>query len=247
MDTVDTLPGLMHDVVQKKKRKTFADSLEAPQGPANVHPQGGWQGGWGNTGGGPTPMQPPPPQGGWGAGWGNTGGGPTPQQPPPQGMMRTMQAPTPTLQPGQLPPPPTGNPLQGQLAGFASQGLTNPSRWNSQLMQDGAGVIEQSIARMRGQGMNALDERMSGRGLVGSSVEADNARTFEESLQQQGMDRLFNLQREAANTYAQDRNAAAGTALGSLGYGLDEREFDAGEQARKWMKDIEILRLLGMG
>lgn len=145
--------------------------------------------------------------------------------------------------------PAATGPAQGSTQGYMESGLNQwlqtPTRYDSSVVQSGANVIEQSLAKLRAQGKKNLDEGYANRGLIGSSVEAEGNREFEQDLQRQGQERLFNLQREQANTYAQDRGASLNAGLNygqqglqMLGLGMDNdlsyarMEQDAGFQNR---------------
>lgn len=123
---------------------------------------------------------------------------------------------------------PAGGSTQGYLEGGLNDWLNNPSRYGSDVVKQGASVIEQSLAKLRKQGNQSIAENAASRGLVGSSVEQENMLDYEAELQRQGQERLFNLQREQANTYGADRSAsiAAGLGFGDqsinlLGMGMD--------------------------
>jgi hypothetical protein len=214
---------------RRPKRRRLVDEVPGPVQPSDTEPaQGGWSHGWG-MGQQPGAQQKP--------------GGP--QMPP---MMYGMSPPPgparPTTGPGMLPGMPTmptaPTGLHGEMEDFARGGLRTPGRWDSELMKQGGEVIQNQIRQMRGEGNRSLDETFAARGLLGSNVETEGKRTFETDLQNMGSERLFNLQREAANANAADRQAAAGTALGTLGYGADERW-------RAIMKDLDLMRMLGLG
>lgn len=143
---------------------------------------------------------------------------------------------------------------QGYLEGGLNTWLQTPSRYDSDVVQQGASVIEASLNKMRKQGQRAIGEQAASRGLVGSSLEAENTREFEEELQRQGSERLFNLQREQANTYGADRGASINAGLGfgnqslsMLGMGLeDQRMWAAMEQDAGFQNKVLELQNTGM-
>jgi len=102
-----------------------------------------------------------------------------------------------------------GEEIAPELSTFASNAMENPSRYDSQLVQDITGQIDTELAHQRQTATNELDEFMSSRGMVGSSVEGELHRGMYGDLERQRMERLNELNIQAANTYAQDRSAAA--------------------------------------
>jgi hypothetical protein len=96
-----------------------------------------------------------------------------------------------------------------ELTDFASNALQSPSRYDSQLVQDITGQIDAELAHQRQTATNELDEFMSSRGLVGSSVEGELHRGLYGDLERQRMERLNQLNLDAANTFAADRASAA--------------------------------------
>lgn len=104
------------------------------------------------------------------------------------------------------------------------------SRYDSDLVQRGMKVIEDSIARMRQTGMRNLGEHFASRGLTGSSLEGFGVSDLEGELARYGDERSFNLGREMANTWAQDRSTEGNLGLGIAGLGRGS-ENDAWNQA----------------
>lgn len=98
---------------------------------------------------------------------------------------------------------------------FAMEGLETPGRFDSQLVQDITSQIDAELANKRVQAGSELDEFMSQRGLVGSSVEGELRRGLYGDLERQRAERLNELNLQAANTFAGDRAAAADTAFRS--------------------------------
>ena len=98
---------------------------------------------------------------------------------------------------------------------FATEGLTTPSRYDSSLIQDITGQIDADLTNKRQFATNEMDEFMSQRGMVGSNVEGELRRGLYGDLERQRSERLNELNIQAANTYAQDRTAAADTAFRS--------------------------------
>jgi len=103
------------------------------------------------------------------------------------------------------------------LWNYARQAMQNPSRYDAELVRQGAQVIEASLGRIREQGQRSLGELYAARGLTGSSLEMEGSSRFEQELQRLANERLFQLGREQATTYAQDRASTFGLGLGSGG------------------------------
>lgn len=116
--------------------------------------------------------------------------------------------------------PPPGDPAtdpdayNAWLSDYIKNNMANPSRYDSDLVRQGQQVIEDSINRQRQKGRIGLEEYHAGRGLTGSSLESGDMGEFEGQLQSQAQERLFNLGREQANTYAADRGGAFNAAFG---------------------------------
>lgn len=114
--------------------------------------------------------------------------------------------------------------LTTQHQDFLSQWLQNPTRYGQEILQQGIDLANQESQRGFDLGTARLDEMMSMRGLVGSDIEATATSDLISQLNQQREQRLFDLNREMANTYAQDMASAAtaATQFGQLGLGMGE-------------------------
>lgn len=108
--------------------------------------------------------------------------------------------------------------------------MNDPSRYNAKLVRQGAKVIDDTIARMRKAGTRNVGEWAAGRGLIGSSLEGERMTDLEGQLDAKSQEMLFNLRREQANTFANDRGQAFGMGLGSAG-------FNEGRQTRLGNED----------
>lgn len=140
--------------------------------------------------------------------------------------------------------------VAGNLEDYAAQAMANPSRYDSQLVQQGLAVIDAAIAKARQRGSVNLSEQFAKRGLTGSSVEGQLMGDFEGELQRQAMEQAWNLAREQANTFGADRASAFGfgtdvAALaqnqlaGDRSYGLAQQGLDL--QSR----GLDLQQLLG--
>lgn len=163
----------------------------------------------------------------------------TPATPPPPET--TAPPADPTTPPANTPPPGTTTPVtprtpvappppvtpngglyrSGEMADAlwrqAQGAMADPSRYNADVVRQAAGVIEESIKRMRSEGMRSLGEHHAGRGLIGSSLESADVVSLNSQLDEHARAQLSNLQREQANTYGADRNAAFGMGIGAQG------------------------------
>ena len=95
------------------------------------------------------------------------------------------------------------------LKGFASEGLAAPSRFDSELVQDISGLIDTDLSEKKLYAGSELDEFASQRGLTGSNIELDARRSMIGDFERQRTERLTDLEMAAAQTWAQDRQAAA--------------------------------------
>ena len=156
----------------------------------------------------------------------------------------------PAPQAGQGPAAPGMGPLTGQLGGYASNFMQNPSRFDTQLVGDISEAINHELGRAQQQQMAALDERMASRGLTGSNIEADQGRRIAQDIGQQRLQRLNALNMELARTHAQDRATAANVGLGvnrqTFGQGMQraqfgegQRRFDFGAQIRSRAQELQ--------
>lgn len=107
-----------------------------------------------------------------------------------------------------------GEALSGDLTRFAREGLANPSRYDAGLVRQGLSVADAELEKKGAAAERGLDDKMASRGLLGSSVELDENYGLRAELERQRQARAFELNREQATTYAQDRSAAGGMALG---------------------------------
>jgi len=112
--------------------------------------------------------------------------------------------------------------LGSAVGNYAMQQMASPSRYDAGVVKQGIDLINQELARSQTEGVNAMDEFYSSRGLVGSSVESKGRGDFLAQLDQTKNQRMFDLVREMANTYGADVQAA-----GSLGLGARSQELQA--------------------
>lgn len=144
----------------------------------------------------------------------------------------------------------------GNLEDYAAWAMSNPSRWDAQLVQQGLDVIDAAIGRARQRGNVNLSEQFAKRGLTGSSVEGQNMADFESQLQDQQNQYAWQLAQNMANTYAGDRASAFGfgtdvaqLALGQLSgdrnFNLSTRALDLDELLGTGSLDLQ--RQLGLG
>lgn len=102
--------------------------------------------------------------------------------------------------------------LLEQYRRYASEGLANPSRYDMELVQQALDQMDSHLQDQREQGVAGLDEMMSQRGLVGSSVEGNQRSELIQDLERQRGDYALGLATDMAKTHAQDRTAAANIA-----------------------------------
>ncbi|MCK5316331.1 MAG: hypothetical protein KAJ55_00375 [Anaerolineales bacterium] len=117
--------------------------------------------------------------------------------------------------------------------------IGDPSRYSADLVKQGQDVIEDSLARLRSTGKRGLEEHYASRGLTGSSLEGFGMGDFESELQRLGAERSFDLGREQATTYGQDRASAMGAGLGIGGQNVQRRGQDIQERGQQRGQDIQ--------
>ena len=105
---------------------------------------------------------------------------------------------------------------------FAQNAMANPSRYDIDLVGRGIGDINAAMEESSSRGLATLDERMSQRGLVGSSTEATATTDFLGNLERTKSERMTNLAMDMAQTFAQDRAGA-----GQLGVAARSQELQA--------------------
>lgn len=122
-----------------------------------------------------------------------------------------------------LPAPSGVSGLPGpDVSTFASNMMASPSRYDSDVVKRGIDLVNQESERSKTRGLADQDEYFSSRGLVGSNIETQGRTDFLSQLNQAKEQRMFDLVREMANTYATD----VGTA-GQLGLGARAQELTA--------------------
>lgn len=155
--------------------------------------------------------------------WAKAGGAVPPRYAPPGGLRppgTTTAGPSaapPVGIPGTASAVPAGqNPnLAKWMEEYARRAMANPSRYDDALVKRGSEVIERQYEKMREQAGRRNDQHYASRGLIGSSVEDVGRRDTDEALSAAQREQLWNLQREQANTWAQDRDAAARLGFGA--------------------------------
>lgn len=132
--------------------------------------------------------------------------------------------------------------LLSDLNMFSQTLLTQPSRYDIPLVQEGIGLINQEYDTGLSRGSAAMDELSSSRGLVGSNIELWNTKDMLVDLERVRSQKLFDLGREFATTVGGDRAMAAQTALQAANLGMGHQQFLAGLQQR----ESEFSRQFGM-
>ena len=112
--------------------------------------------------------------------------------------------------------PPAAEPkewnVSDALDSFSQDALKSPGRWDSDMIQQGLGMIRERSDIAQADQMSVLDERMSMRGAVGSSIEADSTVDLLGQLNRSRQEQEYGLLTQAANANASDRTSAANIA-----------------------------------
>jgi hypothetical protein len=95
------------------------------------------------------------------------------------------------------------------MENFASDAMAKPSRYDSDLISDITGQIDAELENKRLYAGAELDEFMSQRGMVGSSVEGELRAGLLGDLERERTGRLNELNQAAADAWAADRAGAA--------------------------------------
>jgi len=95
------------------------------------------------------------------------------------------------------------------MENFASDAMAKPSRYDSDLISDITGQIDAELENKRLYAGAELDEFMSQRGMVGSSVEGELRAGLLGDLERERTSRLNQLNQAAADAWAADRAGAA--------------------------------------
>ena len=122
------------------------------------------------------------------------------------------------------------------LENFASGAMAAPSRYDSQLIQDFTSQIDADLAAKRQAAQVDLDEFMSQRGMVGSSVEGELYSGMLTDLEAERTRRMTDLNKAAADAWAQDRAGAA-----DIGFRSGEFQRALGgdeENAARWASEF---------
>lgn len=127
-----------------------------------------------------------------------------------------------------------------ELYRYGQQAMANPSRYDAELMQANAKVIEDAINRMRQTGMRNLGEHYASRGLTGSSLEGFGVSDLEGELGRYANERATGLMTDAAQTFANDRNQAFGMGMGAAGLGFQGEGRESDDAYRNWMGEQNV-------
>jgi hypothetical protein len=152
-------------------------------------------------------------------------------------------------------------PAAEEMADFASKAVETPSRYDSDLIKDITGSIDAELEQKKLYAGTELDEFMSQRGMVGSSVEGELRKSMLGDMERQRQERLNELNIRAADTYAADRTSAADIGFKSAEFqramggdrenasryeaefGQSQYEFDKQYGTDAWSNIIEEKRL----
>ena len=152
-------------------------------------------------------------------------------------------------------------PAAEEMADFASKARETPGRYDSDYIKDITGQIDAELEQKKLYAGTELDEFMSQRGMVGSSVEGELRKSMLGDMERQRQERLNELNTRAADSWAADRAGAADIGFKSaefqraLGgdkenaaryeaeFGQSQYEFDKTYGQGAWSNRIEEKRL----
>jgi hypothetical protein len=106
---------------------------------------------------------------------------------------------------------------QKRMQQYVDQWLSNPSRYDIDVVKQGMDVIQSRMDEVRRRGMQSAEADLARRGLGASTIGQETADLTRAEYDRQEQSNLFNLMREQALTQGQDRSAAFGAALGQAG------------------------------
>jgi hypothetical protein len=148
-----------------------------------------------------------------------------------------------------------------EMEDFASKARETPGRYDSDYIKDITGQIDAELEQKKLYAGTELDEFMSQRGMVGSSVEGELRKSMLGDMERQRQERLNELNTRAADAWAEDRSGAADIGFKSaefqrsLGgdkenaaryeaeFGQSQYEFDKTYGQGAWGNRIEEKRL----
>lgn len=132
-----------------------------------------------------------------------------------------------------------------QFQEFASGVLTTPSRWDTDLMRESLGLVDQQIEEEREERLRALDEYHAARGTFGGTPEIYDPNrgrlALEEELSETEAARINDLLREQAATQAQDLATAAGIGQAAAGLEFDYSALQSDENYRNRQQQLQAL------
>lgn len=138
-------------------------------------------------------------------------------------------------------------PLFQQFGNFASGVMSNPSRFDNDMVRQTMDQINTETDRARKEALQGMDEHFASRGLIGSSPEVFDPQTgrvaLEGRLDENRGRRLNELLFQQASTLAGDRAMAAGIGGQAAGMEMSRERMESDD----WFRERQAqLRALGM-
>jgi hypothetical protein len=136
------------------------------------------------------------------------------------------------------------------LADFASKAMETPSRYDSDLIKDITAQIDAELEQKKLYAGTELDEFMSQRGMVGSSVEGELRKSMLGDMERQRQERLNELNIRAADAWAADQTSAADIGFKSAEFQRalgGDRENAARYEAEFGQSQYEFDKMYGQG
>jgi hypothetical protein len=120
--------------------------------------------------------------------------------------------------------------------------MTTPSRMDIPMVQQGIDLMDFELKRQGEKSQRDLAEGISARGLVSSSIDIESQAELARNLEHQRQQRMFNLSQLMAQTWSQDRSAAAniGTQAVSTSLAVPGQSFEQQLAAAEFSQQTKV-------
>lgn len=141
----------------------------------------------------------------------------------------------------------SAGPLYGQMTGRVGEWIDAPSRYHSDAMQAGLDALYAQSDLARTRGSENIAEHMAGRGLIGSTMEADQMRQMNEAIGAAELNREAILAQDLAANLASDRAQAISAGMGLENLHLTRQDMAAADAVRWAGLDLDRQNLNNQG